>query len=264
MNTNSPVNWHPRLADPSASRTSKPRTTGQTMVMDKGMGQYAFSDLLDTAANYIDFVKIGFGTSPLYPSSLLQRKIAMAKERGVYIYPGGTFLEIAVAHGEVDAYFSTIKQLGYNGIEVSDGTIELSRVLRDELIARALDHQLIVVTEYGKKMSGSSIDVEQGMECIALDVESGASLVIIEARESGVGVGIFDEQGQFRDEQTIHALAQLPHTDRIMWEAPQKSQQVELIRLLGANIHIGNIAPQDIISLEALRRGLRSDTFILQ
>jgi phosphosulfolactate synthase len=230
------------------------------MVIDKGLGLHAFEDLLETSSEHLDMIKIGFGTSPLYPLQILRKKIEMAHAYGVCIYPGGTFLEVAIVQGEVSSFFEMILNLGFTGLEISDGSIEMKRELRNELIERGLDEGLDVITEYGKKGWGSSIEIEELIETVRLDVEYGAQLVTIEARESGMGVGIFDEHGTCKDEELNRVLSAIPAQNLLLWEAPLKSQQVHLLQVLGPDIHLGNIFPQEIISLEALRRGLRSDT----
>lgn len=262
MDVTSRLEWHPLLKDPTACRSVKPRTCGKTMVMDKGMGLHAFEDLLQTSAPYVDLLKIGFGTTPLYPTGLLKRKLELARHNQIAIMPGGTFLEVAVAQGAVPDFFDTIRLLGFTAVEVSDGTIELERTLRNELIHRGRDAGLTVFTEYGKKLWGSTIDVEQLLETVLIDVQQGAALVTIEARESGTGVGIFDANGLCRDEELHSIVSQLPDPERILWEAPQKQQQIYLLKALGSSVNLGNIAPHDIYSLESLRRGLRSDTFL--
>lgn len=255
--------WISALADPTGRRQAKPRTSGKTMVIDKGLGLHAFEDLLQTASEHIDMIKIGFGTSPLYPAGLLRSKIAMASSYGVTVYPGGTFLEVAVAQNEVDAYFDTVLLLGFTGLEVSDGTIELDRGLRSRLIERGVREGLSVVTEYGKKIWGSSIEIDELISTVELDMACGAELVTIEGRESGAGVGIFDESGKCKDQDLDRILQAIPHSDVLLWEAPHKDQQVHLMRLLGPEVNLGNVPAQDIYALEALRRGLRSDTFAL-
>ncbi|MDD9267507.1 phosphosulfolactate synthase [Paenibacillus sp. GCM10023248] len=262
MEVTSYLNWNPVLADPTGRRQAKPRTLGKTMVMDKGLGPCAFQDLLHTASHHVDMIKLGFGTSPLYPESVLKSKINLAKENGICIYPGGTFLEVAITQNAVDDYFDMVTALGFNGLEISNGTIDFSRKLRNELIKRGIEEGLEVVTEYGKKGWGSAIELEELIETVMLDTEMGAVLVTVEARESGMGVGIFDQQGKCKDEEVEQVLSAVPG-DRLLWEAPLKSQQVHLINMLGPQIHLGNIAPHEIIALEALRRGLRSDTLSL-
>jgi phosphosulfolactate synthase len=262
MDVTSYLDWIPSLQDPTGRREPKPRTCGKTMVIDKGMGLHAFEDLLQTSGAYIDMIKIGFGTSPLYPSLLLQKKISMAKAHQIRVLPGGTLLEVAVVQDALDGFFDTAVMLGFDAIEVSDGTIDMSRGQRTELIRRGLDSGLEVFTEYGKKCWGSTIEIDSLIDTIYIDLEYGASLVTIEGRESGVGVGIYDEDGNCREDELALVLDRLPNRNVLMWEAPQKSQQVQLIKTLGAEVNLGNIAPSDIFALEALRRGLRSDTFV--
>lgn len=262
MDVTSQLEWHPQLRDPTGCRTFKPRSCGITMVIDKGLGLHAFEDLLETSAPYIDLLKIGFGTTPLYPVGLLKRKIELAREYQVATMPGGTFLEVAVAQHTLTDFFDTIGGLGFTAVEVSDGTIEMDRSVRNSLIRRAREAGLTVYTEYGKKLWGSVINTEQLLETVLLDLQHGAELVTIEARESGEGVGIFDEDGECRDEELRSILGQLPDPGRILWEAPQKQQQIHLLKIAGCSVNLGNIAPQDVYSLESLRRGLRSDTFL--
>ncbi|NOU97685.1 phosphosulfolactate synthase [Paenibacillus sp. LMG 31456] len=260
MEATSHLKWHPLLRDPSSRRTDKPRMLGKTMVIDKGLGLHALDDFLQTAGAYVDMLKMGFGTSSLYKTELLKQKIEMAKAQQILVYPGGTFLEVAIQQGKVDAFFDMVSYLGFNGLEISDGTIQLDRSLRSELILQAKEQGYSVITEYGKKCWGSSIEIDDLIETVIIDAELGASLITIEGRESGKGVGIFDENGACKDNEIEQVLQQVPSKHLLLWEAPQKDQQVHLLNMLGPDIHLGNIAPQDLISLEALRRGLRSDT----
>ncbi|WP_135549815.1 phosphosulfolactate synthase [Paenibacillus cymbidii] len=254
--------WHPDLQDPSGCRSEKPRTVGRTMVIDKGLGIHAFEDLLQTAGEHIDMIKIGFGTPVLYPYPVLKTKVELARSRGISIFPGGTFLEVAVAQRRVGDFFRTVQSIGFSGVEVSDGTIELGRDERSDLIRTAREAELLVYTEYGKKVFGSAIETKQLSYTVSMDLDCGAELVTIEGRESGVGVGIYDASGNCRDDQLEAVLAAVPHRGCLLWEAPLKEQQVHLIRRIGAGVNLGNIAPTDILALEALRRGLRSDTFV--
>lgn len=264
--------WSPELYDPSGIRiASEPDTgnrsvnrtssRGQTMVIDKGLGRHTFMDLIEIAGDYIDCVKFGFGTAPLYNTELLLYKIKLAKRHGITVMPGGTLLETAVQQDVVPAFFDTIGSLGFDGIEVSDGTIELSRGKRTELIQEGRKRGLRVVTEYGKKLSGSLIDATLLAITAEEDWAAGAELVTIEARESGVGVGLFDENGECREELLETIIKFVPDTKRLMWEAPLKHQQVLLLRKFGSDVHLGNILPGDTLALETMRRGLRSDTF---
>lgn len=255
--------WPQELLDPSACRERKPRHLGKTMIIDKGLGMCAYRDLLETAADHVDMIKIGFGTSPLYPVNLLKQKIELAKQLGIVIYPGGTFLELAVVQNCVDEFLDTISSLGFTGLEVSDGTIDIDRQNRSTLIRRGLAEGLCVYTEYGKKCWGSNIEVEALLHTIEEDMHAGAELVTIEARESGTGVGIFDSNGKCKEEDLQEILNRLSNRDNLLWEAPLKDQQVRLIKELGPSVNLGNIPPQEIISLEAMRRGLRSDTLLM-
>lgn len=231
------------------------------MVIDKGLGRHAFTDLLETAGGYVSCVKFGFGTAPLYPTELLLAKIEMAKRYDLTVMPGGTLLETAVQQDVVSDFFRTVCRLGFNGIEVSDGTIELSRQLRTELIQEGIRNGLRVVTEYGKKLSGSLVDANDLLHTAEADWKAGAEMVTIEARESGTNVGLFDRNGDCEQsvlESVSHTLGDIR---RIMWETPLKQQQVQMLRTFGAEVNLGNIQPSEVLALETMRRGLRSDTF---
>jgi len=260
--------WPPALRDPAGERgglrtEGAARAGGKTMVIDRGVGWHAFCDLLDTAGDYIDIIKLGFGTSALYPEDLLLRKIAAARRRGIAVMPGGTLLEAAVRLGAVPGFFDAVCALGFDAVEVSEGTIELGRRRRTALIREARARGLTVFSEYGKKEAGSSVDPYELLATAEADWEAGAALVTIEARESGT-VGMFGVDGR-PDRALFERIARLiPELHRIMWEAPRKEQQVFLIREAGPNVHLGNIAPGDVLTLEAMRRGLRNDTFMLQ
>lgn len=256
--------WPEALSDPSGRRQAKPRTTGQTMVIDKGLGLHSFTDILTTSGEYIDIIKFGFGTSPLYPLPVIRSKIELANKHRIQVIPGGTLLEAAVRLDLIPGFFRQVTELGFTGIEVSDGTINLSRSLRNELIKDAKSLGLNVFTEYGKKLFGSRINVYDFATTVEQDLACGAELVTVEARESGLGVGLFDEQGDCRDEDLSEIINAVSDRNRILWEAPLKDQQVMLIKTLGPDVHLGNIAPQEVITLESIRRGLRSDTFELQ
>jgi phosphosulfolactate synthase len=256
--------WPQGLSDPSGRRQAKPRTKGLTMVIDKGLGHHAFSDLLATSGDYMDIIKFGFGTSPLYPVPIIRNKIELATKQGITVIPGGTLLEAAVRLDLVPGFFHQVMALGFTGIEVSDGTISLNRTMRNDLIRDAKSLGLRVFTEYGKKLFGSRIDVHDFARTAEQDWACGAELVTVEARESGKGVGLFDEHGDCRDEDLSHILSVVPNLEYILWEAPLKEQQVSLIKLIGPDVHLGNVPTQDVITLETMRRGLRSDTFELQ
>lgn len=263
MEMTSQVDWQIALSDPSGSRQAKPRTTGKTMVIDKGLGLHAFEDLIMTSQAHIDIIKIGFGTAPLYPTSVLQQKLTLAKQHQIEVLPGGTFLEVAIQQDEIRHFMDTIAQLGFTAMEVSDGTIELDRADRNELIREGIERGFTVFTEYGKKCWGSSIDMESFIEACEIDMSCGAKLVTVEGRESGTGVGFYDARGQARDDDILEVINRLSHPELLLWETPLKHQQAQFITLIGPQVNLGNIAPEDVLSVEALRRGLRSDTLKL-
>lgn len=251
------------LRDPLGAR-DRGRKLGKTMIIDKGMGLRQFEDVLETAAPYIDFIKLGFGTAALYPDRILKEKIALANQFQIALYPGGTFFEVAFARGKVPFYYEEMRRVGFSTIEISDGTIDMSPEERERSIRLAKEMDFDVITEYGKKVDGSHIELEQLLRTIQADLSMGASYVIIEGRESGENVGIFEQNGEIQPEFQKIAEAVDVYRDAIIWEAPKKSQQVKLMEWFGPNAHLGNIAPQDIFSVESLRRGLRSDTFFLE
>lgn len=263
MKVQSALSYSP-LHDPSGIRAAKPRTSGLTMIIDKGLGKHAFEDLLETAAEYVDFIKLGFGTSVLYHPELLRYKVQKAAEHGVILMPGGTFFEVALDSNQLRAYFDFVKQIGFHAIEISDGTISIPREKRTQLIRYATEQGLSVITEYGKKMQGSRIAVASLSETVERDWEAGASYTIIEGRESGKNVGVYDAHGLVEEELVYEIVQQISQPQRLIWEAPQKEQQVFFLKALGRRANLGNIGHEDILSLEALRRGLRSDTFFLQ
>jgi phosphosulfolactate synthase len=231
------------------------------MVIDKGLGLHAFYDLLEQSAPYMRWIKLGFGSGVLYPPHVLTRKIAFAQEAGVHVMFGGTLFEIAVMHGQSDHFFKKITDLGIRCMEISDGTVPLSREMRSACIARARREGLEVLTEYGSKTSANAIDPQALAKTVREDLACGASFVILEARESGRS-GIFDEDGMCRTEDIQTIVAVLDDPTKILWEAPLPAQHVALLRILGPHVALGNVNPADVLSLESLRRGLRADTLL--
>jgi len=252
--------WDGIIAMPRPGRSEKPRTTGWTMVIDKGLGPHALEDLLDVAADYIDIIKLTFGTSAFYDKKLLREKNEETTDRGVHVMPGGTFLEVAVWQGRVDDYFRRAAELAFNVIEISDGTIPIEPAVRRDLIRKALDKGFKVVTEVGKKDARDVLPIALTHQLIHDDLDAGASKVIIEAREAGKGVGIFDAEGRTRMEEMEAIVAGVSDPDVLIWEAPLKNQQQDLILRFGTNVNLGNVPPEEILALEALRQGVRGDT----
>lgn len=252
--------WYDFLEFPLGEPNPKPRETGCTMIIDKGLGYTGTKELLELASDYIDFIKLGFGTSALYPAYLLRKKIELVKSFGVDIFPGGTFLEIAVMEGKLKEYLHITKKLGYTAVEVSDGTIAMSPPVRSEAIRRAVDLGLMVLSEVGKKDERDKVDIMAFGDVIAKDLEDGAYKVIVEGRESGKGVVIYDIKGNIKRDEFEILKEAIKDYNRILWEAPLKQQQYQLIMTFGPNVNLGNIQPDEVLAVEALRRGLRGDT----
>ncbi|MFS0554092.1 phosphosulfolactate synthase [Brevibacillus sp. 179-C9.3 HS] len=252
-----------RWANPSGQKREKPRTKGLTMVIDKGLGLTAYSDLLELASPYIDIYKLGFGTTALYPLEILKQKLTLATQNGLHIMPGGTFFEIAIRHSTIADYMKQIRVLGFTAVEISDGTFPLSFAKRQEAINYALDNDLVVYTEVGKKAADYRACREDLLETLSFDLHYGAHHVIVEARESGT-VGVFDCDGRIDDSFVCDIVTSAKEkASRLIWEAPQKDQQVDFIKTLGSDVNLGNIAHTDVFSVETLRRGLRGDTALI-
>jgi phosphosulfolactate synthase len=257
---NEPKGWREFLDYPLTGRKKKPRHTGLTMVMDKGLGLTQTRELLELGGDYIDFIKLGFGTPVLYSTRLLQAKIQLARTFGVDIYPGGTFLEIAMLQKKLDAYLHLARELGFTCIEVSDGTMEMTARERAEAISKARMLDFRVITEVGKKDARDQVSLTQMHRQIEADLEQGAYKVIVEGRESGKSVVIYDRQGAVKTDALEDLVAGFTDPEAIIWEAPLKTQQQELILRFGPNVNLGNIPAEEVLALEALRLGLRGDT----
>ena len=205
---------------------------------------------------------MSFGTSVFLDEAYLRRKIEIVHARQIIIYPGGTLMEATLLRGVYPQYVQRARDLGFSTIEISDGTIAMSRQVRDDAIKRALDAGLRVITEVGKK--DPTINIPPAVLCdqIAGDLSVGADKVIIEARESGQNVGIYDANGRVRqDEMTAIINCLGDSRGDVIWEAPRQRQQAALILRCGANVNFGNVKPRDVLGLEALRCGLRFETF---
>lgn len=252
--------WEGVFEIPIQERFSKPRTIGWTMVIDKGLGIGQVTDLIATASPYIDVIKLTFGTSAFFDYSLLKEKVRLITRAGVYCMPGGTFQEVAVWQGTFDKYLDRARELGFNVIEISDGTIEMDSGTRREVITKAVKAGFKVITEVGKKDPREALSMRTMAEEVEADLSLGAFMVIVEAREAGKGVGIYDTAGVPKDEAIEEILQGVKDPTRLMWEAPLPSQQRFLILKFGTNVNLGNVAPEDILALEALRCGLRGDT----
>lgn len=239
-------------------RTAKPRTNGLTMVMDKGMGLVGINDFLSVAAPYVDIVKLGFGTP--YVTNQLVKKIELYRENNIPVYLGGTLFEAYQVRGQFDDYLALVKDYGLSHVEVSDGSINIPHSEKLGYIEKLAKH-VTVLSEVGSKDATHIMPPYKWIELMRAELGAGAAYVIAEAREAG-NVGIYRGSGEVREGLVQEILTQIP-AEQIIWEAPQKAQQIYFLELLGANVNLGNIAPADVITLEATRIGLRSDTFHL-
>jgi phosphosulfolactate synthase len=237
-------------------RTSRPRTKGLTMVMDKGISLRHAQDFVESYGDYVDFVKLGFGTSVV--SKNVKEKIKVYRDAGIKTYFGGTLFEAFVARGKFDDYLRYIDQFGVDTAEVSDGSISMSHDAKCKYI-NTLSKNYTVLSEVGSKEEGIIIHPAKWTSMMKAELEAGSFKVIAEARESGT-VGIFHKNGSAHS-MLITRITSKINVDDIIWETPQKSQQVYFINLFGANVNVGNIGVDDVIPLETLRIGLRGDTF---
>ncbi|MBS1646103.1 MAG: phosphosulfolactate synthase [Bacteroidetes bacterium] len=237
-------------------RTAKPRNSGFTMVMDKGLSLRQAEDLVSAGGHYIDAVKLGFGTSVV--SQQVKEKIALYKSAHIKTYLGGTLLEAFIVRNKFDDYLKHISSLNLEMAEVSDGSIHLPHEKKCEYIHQLSKH-VTVLSEVGSKEEGIIIHPQKWVKMMKAELEAGSWKVIAEARESGT-VGIFHKSGSAHVMLINRITSKIPE-ESIIWETPQKSQQVYFIKQMGANVNLGNIAPDDVISLETLRLGLRGDTF---
>jgi phosphosulfolactate synthase len=237
-------------------RTQKPREQGFTMMMDKGLSMREVEDFLEVSAPYTDIVKLGWATSFVVPN--LQRKLDIYREAGIPVYLGGTLFEAFIIRNQFDDYRRLLDKFGLEYAEVSDGSIDLNHDRKCEFISE-LSKSVKVLSEVGSKDAEKIIPPYKWISQMQTELDAGAIKVIGEAREGG-NVGLFRSTGEVRSGLVEEILTKIP-SERIIWEAPQKAQQVWFIKLLGANVNLGNIAPNEIVSLETIRLGLRGDTF---
>lgn len=237
-------------------RENKPRESGYTMAMDKGLSLREVEDFIEVAGEYVDIVKLGWATSYVVPN--LKKKLEIYKEAGIPVYFGGTLFEAFVIRNQFDDYRRVLDKYNMTFAEVSDGSIELDHDLKCEYI-RTLSSQVTVLSEVGSKDAEKIIPPYKWIKLMQEELDAGAWKVIGEAREAG-NVGLFRSTGEVRSGLVEEILTKIPF-EKIIWEAPQKSQQVWFIKLLGANVNLGNIAPSEVIPLETIRLGLRGDTF---
>jgi phosphosulfolactate synthase len=231
----------------------EPRRAGLTHVIDKGLGPRAWEDVLDTAGDYIDVVKLGWGTA--YVTQNLKRKLDVLRDKRVVI--GGTFFEAVWARGKLDEYRRWVGELGLTHVEISDGAVDIPREEKLELIAD-LARDFTVLSEVGSKDSAVEFSDDEWLTWISEELEAGSWKVITEARETGSS-GIFTSDGSMRTD-LVSSIAESVGLGDIVFEAPTKAAQAWFVNQFGPEVNLGNIPPDEVIPLETLRRGLRADT----
>ena len=239
-------------------RTKQPRQHGLTMVMDKGLSLRDAESFISVGAPHTDIVKLGFGTSFVTPN--LRAKIELYQQHNIPVYFGGTLFEAFVIRNQFDDYIAMCKDYKIDVIEVSDGSIEIPHTEKCGYIEK-ISKFAKVFSEVGSKDAAHIIPPYKWIELMSAELSAGASYVIAEAREAG-NVGIYRGSGEVREGLVQEILTKIP-AEKILWEAPQKAQQLYFLELIGCNVNLGNIAPSEIIPLEAMRIGLRGDTFDL-
>src|SRR4249919_2836054 len=239
-------------------RNLRPRTSGITMVMDKGLSITEVHNFMSISSPHVDIIKLGFGTSYVTPN--LREKIEAYQSYDIPVYFGGTLFEAFLIRNQFNEYIEVCKRYNINYMEVSDGSITIPHAEKCGYIEKLTKHGT-VLSEVGSKDAEHIIPPYKWIELMKAELEAGASYVIAEARESG-NVGIYRGSGEVREGLVQEILTQIPG-EKILWEAPQKGQQLYFLELLGCNVNLGNIAPSEVIPLEAMRVGLRGDTFEL-
>jgi phosphosulfolactate synthase len=236
-------------------RSRKPREQGITHVLDRGLSLVEIDGMIEVAGDAVDFVKLGWGTA--LATGNLREKLERYRAHGIPVVCGGTLTEMAIAQDRVEEMVTWLHELGLEHIEVSDGTIVLDHDRKLELIRR-LCGEFTVFSEVGSKDDERIMAPYRWVEQISQELEAGAWKVIAEARESGT-VGIYRHDGEVRM-GLIDEIAHEIDPGRLIFETPRKEQQVWFLRRFGPNVNLGNIPPADVLSLETLRLGLRSDT----
>lgn len=239
-------------------RNAKPRKQGITMVMDKGLSTEEARNFMSVSHPHVDVVKLGFGTAFVSPN--LREKLEVYRSYDIPVYFGGTLFEAFLIRNQFDDYISICKDFGVSYMEVSDGSITIPHTEKCGYIEKLTKHG-IVLSEVGSKDAAHIIPPYKWIELMKAELAAGSSYVIAEAREAG-NVGIYRGTGEVREGLVQEILTQIPE-EKIIWEAPQKAQQLYFLELVGCNVNLGNIAPSEVIALEAMRVGLRGDTFFL-
>ncbi len=237
-------------------RTTRPRQSGLTMMMDKGLSARETENFISSSADFTDLVKFGFGTALITKG--LEEKIRLYKEAGLNPYFGGTLFELFEIRGRFDGFRRFLDQYNIEMAEVSDGSMAMPHDAKLEYI-RQLSTQVTVISEVGSKVAGAEIPNDRWVEMMKSELDAGSWKVIGEARESGT-IGIYKKDGSANTD-LIDDIVRQVNMENVIWEAPIKNQQAWFIKLMGPNVNLGNIAPGEVVALESLRLGLRGDTF---
>ena len=231
------------------------------MVLDKGLGLETASSLMDISGDYVDYLKFGWGTSIVHDQEIVRAKVEMYKSHDITPYTGGTLFELAYMQDKLDDFFNEAKNLGFPAIEISDGSTNITHEEKINCIRMAKAEGFEVLSEVGKKDPNldKELTLDERIQYMQEELDAGSSLVIVEAREGGKNIGIFDGAGKAKEDEIDYILDNFDGS-KILWEAPNKDQQVFFILKLGNTVNLGNISSDDITSLETLRLGLRGDT----
>ena len=242
-------------------REEKPRQNGLTMVLDKGLGFETAESLMKISGEYVDYLKFGWGTAIVHEQNIIKNKVEMYKSFNITPYTGGTLFELAYKANKLEEFFNEADNLGFDAIEISDGSTVIKHDEKLNCIKLAKEKGFEVLSEIGKKdpTLDKELSLDERIKYMRKEIEAGSSKVIVEAREGGKDIGIFDKSGNAKEDEIDYILRNFNGND-ILWEAPNKNQQVFFILKIGADVNLGNISSDDITSLETLRRGLRGDT----
>ncbi len=231
------------------------------MVLDKGLGLETAESLMNISGEYVDYLKFGWGTSIVHEQDIIKAKVEMYKAHDITPYTGGTLFELAYMADKLDEFFEEARNLGFPAVEISDGSTSISHDEKLKCISMARENGFEVLSEVGKKNPDldKELTLDERIEYMQEELDAGSSLVIVEAREGGKNIGIFDKSGNAKEDEIDYILDNFDG-NKILWEAPNKDQQVFFILKLGNTVNLGNISSDDITSLETLRQGLRGDT----
>ena len=240
-------------------RSSKPRVDGMTMCLDQGMGLDYTKDLLSLCSEYVDLWKLGWATTQLQSSDLVKAKIELLRSYDISVCNGGTLLELSEHQDKAETLFDEFVNLGCDSTEISSGSLNIDSDRVVDLIQSAKSRNLRVFCEVGKKLPEKDFSSQEYNRLMKKYLDAGAEKVILEARESGVSVGVMDDEGKPQEFKLKEILDEIDPS-KVIFESPRKKQQVFFLKKFGPETNLGNIHPTDVISVETLRRGLRGDT----